>query len=81
MTTWYKLYNPEGIRTPDNPCDCGHCGRYRELYHAIPYEGVFTKDINRIKRLKLQYPDGVVYEIVYANDQFIGEISCKRIEI
>lgn len=79
MVIWYKLYAPEGIRTKENLCNCGHCDRYRELYHAVPY--VFTKDVHRLKQKMKEHPDGIPYEIVYANDQFTGgEVSHKRIE-
>ena len=80
MIKWYKLYAPEGIHTKENPCDCGNCNNYRELYHATPY--VFTKDLIRLQKEKREHSDGIAYEIVYANDMFTGgEVSHKRIEI
>jgi hypothetical protein len=74
----FTIYNPVGVHTKDNPCDCGHCAVYPEFFHAPAYTKKWNTNWDDMKALRDEvYPDGVIIENTgnsnYDNTKFIRE--------
>jgi len=73
MSSFFKIYNPSGIHTKDNPCGCGHCDKYPEFFHALPYSTRYNSDWESMIELRDEhYPNGVILEF-YSTNQGYGD--------
>ena len=83
----FKIYNPKGVHTKDNPCTCKNCRVYPEFFHAIPYESFYGKTNTPdnwdevITFRDKHYPDGIIIfdhaSYKYKDTYFIREDNSK----